>query len=582
MSIFSRIFKSNKEEEPKPNPETSSQDVFTEQLCGEPVLCEDANDAAPIRQIPDSIPAAILDVVEERGEDFLSNPILINILDDYHLFAGQRALKNSLKLIQSGNYIRLILDSVNWEIDNQSIVQRICQELGLQMRFAKYLTASLGYGLGHTSVLPVLEDSDSNVIPEENASEVNIENESQQTPPARYNPGSELANYKKPVEIISDGVCSLFDTLKKYDSSENKLPVIIQDESVVGVPGIFDLTNGPHMLIGGATLAGKSTLIHSMIATLLFHKHPSELKLVLMDGKGLEFGCYEDLENHFLAKLPNEADSIITESQPAIDTLNSLALEIENRWDLLKNARTRNIESYNNSFTSRKLNPADGHRYLPFIVLVIDEYSPFMSKEFEKAIVSIGQKGATVGVHMILATSQVDKDILSLQIRQQFQQRIAFKTLSVAASRLLLNNGNSTKLSPKGKVIWGDTGGEGIEMQTPDYSYDSISELVACIHDQEGYAHPYILPEYSDIELDIPMVSLTDLDPLLPESSRYFMSTGFASASTIQRRYNIGYNRAGKILDQLEALGIVGPSLGGKPRAVLVNSQQLESILKNL
>lgn len=321
-------------------------------------------------------------------------------------------------------------------------------------------------------------------------------------------------------------------------------------------------------------------LMHSMIASLLFHKHPSDLKLVLIDGKGLEFGCYENLSNHFLAKRDDVSDFVLTDNSQVISSLNSLAIEIDNRMELLKKAKTRNIEAYNRIFNERKLNPSEGHRHLPYIVVFIDEFSTFYSNDFEKIIIAIGSKGAPVGIHMVISTSQVDKDIVTLQIRQQFPQRIAFKTLSTSASRLLLNNGNSAKLSPRGNAIWGDAGGDGIEVMTPNYPYENISELVDYICKQNGYVYPYTLPEGVD-ELSIP-VHVGDWDPLLDESARYIVASGVAATSSLQRRFYIGYNRAGMIMDQLERLGIVGPACGGKPRNILVDYTTMETILSRM
>lgn len=570
MSIFSKFFKSRKEG--TPSSEVTQQKEVNN-------VVEAVNTTNEIKQgiVPNDIPSALQSLVKSRGIDVLSQPVLLNILSDYHLFANQRALKNGLKQIQQGNYISAIINSSNWELDSASISLKIVNELGIQDRIVSYLVASIGYGLGKAPNLPVLAEQSEQTQETTSHIDNNIENQ----PSTNYVPTSELSTYIMPNDGLSiSNIDPLFQILKGYDSSDNKLPITLQSDSGDGEPEIVDLATCPHVLIGGATLTGKSTLIHSMIATLLFHKHPAELKLVLMDGKGLEFGCYENLKNHFLAKTMDVRDAVITNYSEAIQTLNSLSIEIDNRMELLKKAKARNVESYNKLFTARSLNPVYGNRYLPYIVLIIDEYSSFMSKDFERAIMAIGQKGATVGIHMIISTSQVDKDTLSLQLRQQFPQRIAFKTLSVAASRLLIGNGNSSKLSSKGKAIWGDSSGNGAEISAPDFTYDAISNLVEYIHKQKGYGMSYVL---SDSAWSMPSPSTYDVwDPLLEEIARLVVSANIASTSGIQRRYSIGYNRAGKIMDQLEQLGIVGPSFGGKPRAVLVDNNSLESILKNL
>lgn len=572
MSIFSKLFSSRKKEDSISNEQVqdSSKEVRTSITAPEVSITS---------EVPKDIPSALLNIIKSRGDEALYQPVLINILNDYHLFAGQMALKNGFRQIQQNGYIQSIINSSNWELDCASIALKITNELGIQNRIVSYIVSSIGYGLGKNPTLPVLEEQEEQLqnLTSHSHSDDEIENQST----TNYVPTSELSSYILPKdELPSSSTAPLFQILRDYDSSNYKLPVILQCDSRNGNPEIVDLAICHHIIIGGATLTGKSTLIHSMIATLLFHKHPAELKLVLMDGKGLEFGCYENLKNHFLAKRVDADDLVITNKSDAIETLNSLATEIDNRLDLLRKAKSRNVETYNNLFTARILNPTYGHRYLPYIVLVIDEYSTFMSKDFERAVMTIGQKGATVGIHMIISTSQVDKDTLSLQLRQQFPMRVAFKTLSVAASRLLISNGNSSKLAPRGKAIWADSSGNGDEIATPDFDYDAIQVLVGYICKQQGYGFPYTLAE--------PFISWTSLstfdvwDPLLEEVAYFVVQRSLGSTSSLQRRFNLGYARAGKIMDQLEQLGIVSPAQGAKPRQVLVDSVRLEEILQNI
>lgn len=570
MSIFSKLFSSRKKEDSiseMPIQEESTETNATNVLQEVP---------AP-NVVPEDIPSALLSIINNRGAEVLSQPLLLNILSDYHLFADQKALKNGLRQIQQGGYVPLIINSTNWEIDYASITLKITNELGIQDRIVSYLVASIGYGLGRMKDIPVLQES---VEQSNNQTNSNSQDNESQTL-ANYVPTSEPSKYVLPkYGMTSDNDEPLFRELKGYDDSDKKLPITIGQNQDNGSSLIVDLTQEQHVLIGGAALTGKSTLMHSMIATLLFHKHPAELKLVLMDGKGLEFGCYEDLKNHYLAKRFDSSESIITKYSEAIETINSLVVEIDNRLDLLKKAKARNVTSYNKYYTERKLDPSRGHRYLPYIVLAIDEYSPFMSKEFERAIMDIGQKGATVGVHMILSTGQVERNTLSLPLRQQFPRRLALKTLSVAASRLLIGNGNSAKLSTKGNAIWSDSNGDGIEIVTPEFSYESVPYLVDFICKQQGYSGPYTLAE--------PFRSWTSSstfdvwDPMIEETARRVVFSETASTSSLQRLYSIGYNRAGKIMDQLEQLGIVGPAQGGRPRQVLVDSTQVELILRNL
>ena len=331
---------------------------------------------------------------------------------------------------------------------------------------------------------------------------------------------------------------------------------------------------------------GKSVGLNTIIASLLYKKHPAELKFVLIDPKTVEFSLYNVLENHYLAKLPDEESAVVTEMQHVLLTLNSLVVEMESRYALLRDANVRSITEYNDKFIQKRLNPEKGHRFLPYIVVIIDEFFDLIitaGKEVEKPIVRIAQMARAVGMHMIIATQRPSTNVITGVIKANFPGRMAFRVASSVDSKTILDRTGAHQLIGKGDMLFACNG----IMERVQCAYIDTAEVVAiCNHidSQVGYPHAYLLPE-PQIEGDgtTPTLgSAADRDPLFQECAEFVVNSGVASTSQLQRRYNIGFNRAGRIMDQLEAAGIVGPAQGGKPRQLLIDPMQLGAILRSL
>ncbi len=349
---------------------------------------------------------------------------------------------------------------------------------------------------------------------------------------------------------------------------------------------IADLAKMPHLLVAGATGMGKSVGLNTIIASLLYKKHPSELKFVLIDPKMVEFSLYSKLERHYLAKMPGEEDAIITDVHKAVTTLNSLLVEMESRYKLLKDAKkARNIVEYNAQFVSRGLNPADGHRFLPYIVVVVDEFADLImqvGREVETPIARLAQKARAVGIHVILATQRPSTDVITGVIKANFPGRIAFRVFQMVDSRTILDRPGANQLIGRGDMLF-STGGKVERIQCAFIDTPEVDAMCDAIERQAGYPCPYELPEFipeeSDGEGGSASAGPGDRDPLFEEIARFICNSSQASTSSLQRRYNIGYNRAGRIMDQLEAAGVVGPAQGGKPRQVLLDPMQIERLL---
>lgn len=370
---------------------------------------------------------------------------------------------------------------------------------------------------------------------------------------------------------------------KKFQECKYALPMAM-GATISNDVFIADLTKMPHLLVAGATGQGKSVGLNAIIASLLYKKHPAELKFVLIDPKMVEFSLYSKLERHYLAKLPDEEEAIITDPAKVVTTLNSLCIEMDNRYNLLRDANVRSIAEYNAKFISRKLNPEKGHKYLPYIVMIVDEFADLImtaGKEVETPIARIAQKARAVGMHMIIATQRPSTNVITGIIKANFPGRIAFRVSQMVDSKTILDRTGANQLIGRGDMLFSHNG----DMQRVQCAFIDTPEVEAiCNHidDQIGYEHAYYLPEYFPENNDmITSGSITDRDPLFEEAARFIITSQTASTSSLQRRYSIGYNRAGKIMDQMESAGIVGPSQGGKPRQVLIDSLQLERILES-
>lgn len=347
---------------------------------------------------------------------------------------------------------------------------------------------------------------------------------------------------------------------------------------------IADLTKMPHLLVAGATGQGKSVGLNTIIASLLYKRHPSELKFVLVDPKMVEFSLYARLEKHYLAKLPNEEEPVVTDPNKVVDTLNSLCIEMDARYSLLKEAGCRSVLEYNDKFINRRLNPEKGHRYMPYIVMIVDEFADLImmaGKSVETPIARIAQKARAVGMHMIIATQRPSTNVITGIIKANFPGRIGFRVSQMVDSRTILDAPGANQLIGRGDMLI-LTGGVMERVQCAFIDTPEVDAICHHIDDQIGFEDAYLLPEPPSEAGEIPSGSLTERDSLFDEIARMVVQGNTASTSNIQRKYSIGFNRAGKIMDQLEAAGIVGPAQGGKPRTVLVDPTQLEMILETL
>ncbi len=360
----------------------------------------------------------------------------------------------------------------------------------------------------------------------------------------------------------------------KFQKSTFALPIAI-GKRIDNTNFIVDLAAMPHLLMAGATGQGKSVGLNAILVSLLYKKHPSQLKFVLVDPKKVELSIYKKIEKHFLAKLPGEEDSIITDTKKVVHTLNALCIEMDNRYDLLKEAGCRNIREYNEKFVARKLNPEKGHDFLPFIVLVVDEFADLImtaGKEVEMPIARLAQLARAIGIHLIIATQRPSVNIITGTIKANFPARIAFKVSSKIDSRTILDIGGAEQLIGKGDMLI-SYNGELVRLQCAFVDTPEVDKIVDFIGEQRGYADAFLLPEYVDEkEMDAKDFDVNNKDALFEDAARLIVTSQSGSTSLLQRRMKLGYNRAGRLMDQLEAAGIVGPNQGSKVRDVLIKT----------
>ena len=399
--------------------------------------------------------------------------------------------------------------------------------------------------------------------------------------PGKGTIGIEVPNIRKSVVSMKTLLAS-----EKFQTSTYSLPIAI-GKKIDNENFIVDLASMPHLLMAGATGQGKSVGLNAILVSLLYKKHPSQLKFVLVDPKKVELSLYRVIEKHFLAKLPGEEDAIITDTKKVINTLNALCIEMDNRYDLLKEAGCRNIKEYNEKFTSRKLNPEKGHQYLPFIVLVVDEFADLImtaGKEVEMPIARLAQLARAVGIHLIIATQRPSVNIITGTIKANFPARIAFKVSSKIDSRTILDAGGAEQLIGKGDMLV-SYNGEITRLQCAFVDTPEVDRVCSFISEQKGYPQAFLLPEYMD-EKDMEAgggFDPNERDPLFEDAAKLIVSAQQGSTSLIQRRMKLGYNRAGRLMDQLESAGIVGPSQGSKPREVLYKTDaELYDFLQNM
>ncbi len=398
--------------------------------------------------------------------------------------------------------------------------------------------------------------------------------------PGRGTIGIEVPNAHKQIVSMRTLISS-----EKFVNTKMMLPIAL-GKKIDNENYIVDLATMPHLLMAGATGQGKSVGINAILVSLLYKKHPSQLKFVMVDPKKVELSIYRTIEKHFLAKLPNEEEAIITDTKKVINTLNALCIEMDNRYELLKEAGTRNIKEYNEKFIARRLNPERGHKYLPFIVLVIDEFADLImtaGKEVEMPIARLAQLARAIGIHLIIATQRPSVNVITGTIKANFPARIAFKVSAKVDSRTILDAGGAEQLIGRGDMLV-SYGSELLRLQCAFVDTPEVEDVVNFIGRQRGYLSAFELPEYEGEDGESQKeVDLANRDKLFEDCARLVVQMQSGSTSNLQRRLNLGYNRAGRIMDQLEAAGIVGPAVGSKPREVYYKTDsELEEFLHSL
>jgi len=398
--------------------------------------------------------------------------------------------------------------------------------------------------------------------------------------PGKGTIGIEVPNKKKSIVSMKSLLSS-----KKFIESDMELPITL-GKTISNETFVVDLTKMPHLLMAGATGQGKSVGINAILTSMIYKKHPAEVKFVLVDPKKIELSIFNKIERHYLAKLSDSDDAIIIDNDKVINTLNSLCIEMDKRYELLKDAMTRNIKEYNEKFISRKLNPENGHTFLPYIVLVIDEFADLImtaGKEVETPLARLAQLSRAVGIHLIIATQRPSVNVITGLIKANFPARIAFRVTSKIDSRTILDTGGAEQLIGRGDLLYSQSN-ELTRIQCGFIDTSEVEKLSDYVGSQTGYNSAYILPEFSKEDgKDSSNISLEDRDSMFDEAARVIVSNQQGSASLLQRKLKLGYNRAGRLIDQMEDAGIVGPFEGSKPRQVLITDlNSLDSLLSEI
>lgn len=395
--------------------------------------------------------------------------------------------------------------------------------------------------------------------------------------PGKGTIGIEVPNSKAEVVSMRSLIAS-----DKFQNSDAELPIVI-GKTITNETFVFDLAKMPHLLMAGATGQGKSVGLNAILVSLLYRKHPSQLKFVLVDPKKVELTLFNKIERHFLAKLPDTDEAIITDTSKVVTTLNSLCVEMDQRYELLKEAQCRNIKEYNHKFINRRLNPENGHRYMPYIVLVVDEFADLImtaGKEVETPIARLAQLARAIGIHLIIATQRPSVNIITGTIKANFPARIAFRVTSKIDSRTILDAGGADQLIGRGDMLF-STGNDLTRIQCGFVDTPEVEKITEFIGSQQGYPSAFLLPEFHDENAgEIGNLADEDRDDLFADAARIIVLHQQGSASLLQRKLKLGYNRAGRLIDQLEAAGVIGPFEGSKARKVLISDEySLEQFL---
>ena len=395
--------------------------------------------------------------------------------------------------------------------------------------------------------------------------------------PGKGTIGIEVPNQKPSIVSMRSVITS-----NKFQTAEMELPIAL-GKNISNETYVVDLTKMPHLLMAGATGQGKSVGLNAVLTSLLYKKHPAEIKFVLVDPKKVELNIYSKIERHYLAKLPNTEEAIITDNTKVIHTLNSLCIEMDNRYELLKNGMCRNLKEYNQKYRERKLNPEDGHNFLPYIVLVVDEFADLImtaGKEVETPIARLAQLARAVGIHLIIATQRPSVNVITGIIKANFPARIAFRVTSKIDSRTILDSGGADQLIGRGDMLY-TQGNDLTRIQCAFVDTPEIQKISDYIGTQTGYANAYVLPEYIEENSRNLDLDPSERDELFKEAAEVIITAQQGSASLLQRKLKLGYNRAGRIIDQMEVAGIVGPFEGSKARQVLISDLNALDILLN-
>ncbi len=513
----------------------------------------------------------IKEVTEQpsKGKDYPDNPVNADTTRDYEPTLDLRNYKfPTLDLLQAHGTDRIIQDPAELENNKNQIIGTLKNyDIDIQK-----ISATVGPTVTLYEIVPSpgvrisrIKNLEDDIALNLSALGIRII-----APiPGKGTIGIEVPNVKKSVVSMRTLLAS-----DKFQHSTFNLPIAI-GKTINNENFIVDLSTMPHLLMAGATGQGKSVGVNAILVSLLYKKHPSQLKLVLVDPKKVELSLYRIIEKHFLAKLPGEDEPIITDTKKVVYTLNALCIEMDNRYDLLKEAGTRNIREYNDKFIKRKLNPQKGHQYLPFIVLVIDEFADLImtaGKEIEMPIARLAQLARAVGIHLIIATQRPSVNIITGTIKANFPARIAFKVSSKIDSRTILDTGGAEQLIGKGDMLV-SYNGDITRLQCAFVDTPEVEEVANFIGKQQGYPQAFLLPEYVDErDLDAKDFDANNRDPLFEDAARLIVQNQIGSTSLIQRRMKLGYNRAGRLMDQLEAAGVVGPNQGSKVREVIIKT----------
>ena len=527
----------------------------------------------------ESIDIKVEKVIEEKSE---SDNLSDKLVEDFGLFDPKLELGNfqfpSLDLLKKYDTEKINIDKVELEENKDRIVETLSNY--------KISIASIKATVGPTVTLY-------EIIPDAGIRISKIKNLEDDIAlslsalgiriiapiPGKGTIGIEVPN-KKPTTVSMHSVISS----EKFQQAEMELPLAI-GKTISNETLVVDLVKMPHLLMAGATGQGKSVGLNAILTSLLYKKHPAEVKFVLVDPKKVELTLFNKIERHYLAKLPDTEEAIITDNKKVIYTLNSLCIEMDNRYELLKNASCRTIVEYNKKFKSRKLNPNDGHQFLPYIILVIDEFADLImtaGKEVETPIARLAQLARAIGIHLIIATQRPSVNVITGVIKANFPARIAFRVTSKIDSRTILDSSGADQLIGRGDMLF-NQGNEIIRLQCAFVDTDEIETLTDFIGSQKAYVSAHNLPEYAGEESGTNLdIDINDRDALFKEAAEVIVIAQQGSASLLQRKLKLGYNRAGRLIDQLEAAGIVGPFEGSKARQVLITDlQSLEKHLEN-